>query len=370
MKRMLPVFACAMAIAFAYACGKSSPSPSAPSAAIAVSGAANPDGSTLKVSQPTLVSPINGFKFTQGDKIVLNLSNAKPLYAANVPLSYRFELSASGGGVLQSTLVAGGPTTTSLEIDGSNLEGEKTYQWRARAEYQGIAGPWSGVQSFIAPQSTGYIHADEIYDPLINGTTVGTIHGSVTFIPGVGVQINGANSWIEYTLGNQITSGEYSLLVTNLSTISATEDPKWTVMSMAEAGAPFNDNAYRMSVDKRGNGAIAWRFISGNPGSGQYIETFSAERLAYPFHESLTYFVEATWRDNFFNVLFQEGGVGGTTIYNYGKGYNGVYQPYPHVVYIGRPWNAGERGEPSSVDGEIVRQVWVSTRPRPAFANK
>jgi len=354
------------------ACGKSSPSPSAPSAAIAVSGGANPDGSTLKVSQPALVSPVNGARLNQGDKIVLTVSNAKPLFAGSVPLLYRFELvgPSPGTGVVQSTVVAGGGSTTSLEIDPSILEGEKTYTWRARAAYQGALGPWSSPTSFIAPQNSGYIRGSELYDPLIDGKTVGTIHGEVTFIPGVGAKMENPDSWIEYELPQQLVEGEYSLLATNLQTISASEDPKWTIMSMREGTAPFNDNEYRMSIDKRGNGAIAWRFISGNNNAGAYIETVGAERYVYPFHENLTYFVRGSWFNNFFRVEFYEGGVGGKSIYDFGKGYDNVYQPFPHMVYIGRPWNPGERGEASTVSGEIVRQVWVSSRPRPAFANK
>lgn len=353
------------------ACGKSSPSPSAPSAAAEATATANADGSLLKATPPTLKSPINGFRHQQGDPVVLTLQNAAASYLPNMSFSYRFELSTATGSVLQSTLVGGNTSgTTTLAIDSGLLEGEKTYQWRARAEHQGVAGPWSGVQSFVAPPNTGYIKGNELYDPLIDGRTVGTIHGPVTFIPGVGVRMDSPSSWIEYQLPQQLVEGEYSLLATNLSTISATEDPKWTIMSMREGQAPFNDNEYRMSIDKRGNGAIAWRFISGDNRGGAYIETFGAERQVYPFHENLTYFVRGSWFNQFFRVEFYEGGVGGQKIYDFGKGYDNLYQPFPHMVYIGRPWYPGERGEASTVDGEIVRQVWVSNRPRPAFANK
>lgn len=355
------------------ACGKTSTSnPSAPSAINPAAVTANADGSTLKVTAPTLVSPVNGVKLQQGDPVILKINNSTPLYVPSLTLAYRFEVSAAGAGVVQSTIVAGGAGQTSLQIDDGLLDGEKTYQWRARAEYQGIAGPWSGVQSFVAPPNTGYIKGHELYDPLINGTTVGTIHGPVTFIPGQGVRLDSVNSYIEYELPEQLTAGEYSLLATNISVISATEEPKLRVMSMREGGAAINDNEYRMTVEKRGNGAIAWRFITGNNGPGGYIETVGAERVTHAFHESMDYFIRASWTgtDGFFRVQMREGGFDGDEFYNFGKSYHSVYQPWPHMIYIGSPWVPGDRGEPSSLEDEIVRQVWVSDRERPAYANK
>jgi len=66
----------------------------------------------------------------------------------------------------------------------------------------------------------------------------------------------------------------------------------------------------------------------------------------------------------------KEGGMDGRIIYNLGKNFKGrAYDPNPHVIYIGSPvGRSGESG--ASVDGAIIRQVWVSGRARPAFANK
>ena len=45
------------------------------------------------------------------------------------------------------------------------------------------------------------------------------------------------------------------------------------------------------------------------------------------------------------------------------------YEPNPHVIYLGAP--VGRSGlDGASVDNMIIRQVWVSPRPRPSFANK
>src|SRR5262249_61784348 len=109
--------------------------------------------------------------------------------ASGTPPSYRFQISDGGTQVYNSPLVAAGSSGTTWAAVTAPLDGDKTYQWQARVEYSGAVGPWSGRESFIAPVNDGYIKDGEIYDPLINGKTVGEIHGPVTFIPGVGVQL-------------------------------------------------------------------------------------------------------------------------------------------------------------------------------------
>ena len=158
--------------------------------------------------------------------------------------------------------------------------------------------------------------------------------------------------------------------MTNLSVVSTTEDPKDRVISMREGNAGINDNIYRMTVEKHGNGAIAWRFLTGRNYGGSYIESSPAQRAPHAFHEDLTYFVRASWGGGVFRVLFQEGGFGGTTIYDVSTPYDREYTPVPHMVFAGSPYQAGDRGDPSTVAGMVIRQIWVSPNPRPGYANK
>ena len=74
----------------------------------------------------------------------------------------------------------------------------------------------------MASASGGYIRGNEIYDPLIDGKTVGTINGPAHFIPGVGLRLDDPGSYVEYQLPDQLTGGEYSALVSNLSVVSST----------------------------------------------------------------------------------------------------------------------------------------------------
>jgi hypothetical protein len=360
---LLSVTLCTLAIAVA--CSKQSAQPSAPSTVDPSMVGANSDGSTLKVTAPTPQSPINGVRLQQGEPVVLTFANSTAMFVAGVPLTYRIEVMNAGGANVESELVAGGPDSTSRAVAAA-LDGEQMYQWRVRAEFEGLAGPWSSIQSFIAPPNDGYIRGNELYDPLINGRTVGEIHGPVRFIPGVGVQLLTWDSYISYQLPQTLTEGEYSLLVTNMA--ANTEGDKQKVMAMSQGYSDLTTNDRRMTVEKRGdpNGTIAFRFLTHDDAA----ETVGQERRGFPFRADRLYFFQATWRNNFFNVMINEDGVGGHNVYDFGKGYSGrPYDPNPHVVFVGAP--VGRSGSAAaSIENTIYRQIWVSNNPRPAYASQ
>lgn len=321
------------------------------------------DGSTLKASAPVLSSPIGGARLTAAEA-TLTFQSAKGTYVPTQVFTHRVQLLNANNAVLESRITNSNSITMTTVLDTDTL-----YRWRVRAEVDEVSfGPWSTMETFRSlEKQEGYVRGNEIYDPLIEGKTVGSIFGPVTFIPGQGVRMESHNSYIQYTLPTTLVEGEYSALISGLEVISSNEDPKDRMITMREGDAAINDNIYRMSVDKRGNGAIAWRFLTG---PGDYIETQGAERTVHSFHENLTYFVQATWRSNFFTVLIKEGGINGTTVYNFGKPFTKSYTPLPHNVFIGSPYKAGDRGEAATVEGMVVKQVWVSPNPRPGYANK
>jgi len=320
------------------------------------------------------VSPANGVHLDPGE-IVLTVQNSVPTFDPSLKLTYSFELWTDGTDV-PGTMIWAGPIdggtsgTTSLPIpSGIALVGESTYKWRSRS-YVGLDNSeYSAWSTFVAPTNLGYLRGSELYDPLDNGHTVGTIVGPVTFIPGVGARLESKSSWIEYAMPVTATTGEFSAIFTNLTVKNvSSEDPKDRVLTMREGWAPMNDNRFRFSIDVRGNGAAAWRFLTGSTTS--YIETTgTGERPLLGFRRANTYFIRGTWSGNRFQVTYKDLTTG-ATLYDAGKGYGGTYRPSPQVVYVGSPWVGGERGEPSTYDGMIVRQVWMSTNPRPGFANK
>ncbi|HEY3380970.1 MAG TPA: fibronectin type III domain-containing protein [Vicinamibacterales bacterium] len=355
-------------VALAVACGGSEQkpvSPTIPSASTASGTAASADGSTLKVNAPALTSPIGGIRLTVPQP-TLAFQAAAGKYVSGMALRYRVELQNAAGTVVETQTGSALSYTVKLGLDVDVI-----YKWRVRAELEGAYGPWSATETFRSMQiPTGYLKGNELYDPLNNGKTIGKIIGSSTWIPGVGLRLDSDESYVEYQLPQTCSECEYSALISGLSVVSRTEDPKNRVMTMREGTYGINDNPYRMSLDKRGNGAIAWRFISGNNAAGQYIETTSSQRIPYPFHEDLTYLWKATWTGGTFRVQVLEGGANGQSMYDVSRSYKGIYQPSPHMIYAGSPFSSGDRGDPSTVVGMIIRQIWVSPNPRPAWANQ
>jgi hypothetical protein len=356
------VVVCVLAVAIA--CGTESPSPSSPSPAVPGEAQANPDGSTLKATAPGAVSPVNGQK---PDFVRLVVNNSSVKFAANIPLSYRFEIYNSGGArVYQSELVPAGPGGQTAHDAAASLEGDQTYQWQARAEYQGTTGPWSSRASFVAPANVGYLRGSELYDPLVNGKTVGNIVGDVTWIPGKGLKLNSFGSYVWYRLPETCTQCEFSVITTNLE--FNTEGEKTKIMAMGQGFDDIITNDRRMTVEKRGDppGIVAWRMIT----HGDQVDTEGAEREQVFFSPDKSYLWRATWKNNFFNVEIREDAGRGEDIYEKGKHFEGrPYDPNPHIVYIGAPvGRSGLFG--ASVPDVIYRHVWVSSRERPSNMNQ
>jgi hypothetical protein len=362
----LAVSACALAAALA--CARQSSNPTSPSAGLGGGVAAAPDGSTLKATAPVAQAPVGGVRLpdsTQNVTLVVGNSTMTYTVGTAVALTYRFEVYDSAGTrVYSSPAVNGGNGTTSHTVS-ATLENDKTYSWQARAEFLGAVTAWTARATFMTPAiPAGYMTAQELYDPLIDGKTLGEIHGAVQFIPGVGVKLLDWTSYISYELPQTLLEGEYSLIVTNMP--ANTKGGKQKVMSMGQGYSDIVTNDRRMTVEKRGDppGIIAWRFITHD----DQVDTEGAERTYYNFQANLDYLFKATWRGNLFNVLIREGGMNGAIAYDYGKYWSGrPYDPTPHVIFIGAP--VGRSGpDAATIENTIYRQVWVSARPRPGFA--
>ncbi|HTI36448.1 MAG TPA: hypothetical protein VL484_02720, partial [Vicinamibacterales bacterium] len=136
------------ALALAIGCGKSSQAPTSPSSAAGGDASAAADGSTLKATAPTPVSPING---TQPDALVLVATKSQGKYA-ELALSYQFQIRSGSTVVFDSQVVAGSVSGDQVQYTASAaLTADATYTWRARAAYQGAFGPWSSDATFKAP---------------------------------------------------------------------------------------------------------------------------------------------------------------------------------------------------------------------------
>jgi hypothetical protein len=301
---------------------------------------------------------------TQPDQLSFTSGTATASYDPSVSgaFSYEFEVRNGGTTICASGAVGASGSSVVWTPSTCSLTFDSPYTWRVRAVYAGRVGPWSTDATFRAPAG-GFIRGNEVFDPLTNGRTVGEVVGDVTFIPGVGVRLNGFGSHIRYALPQTLTAGEFSIIITNMAT--NTEGDKTKVMAMSEGLDDLVTNDRRFTVEKRGDpeGIVAWRFITRD----SQIDTEGAEREFVAFDPGQAYLFTTTW-NGFFNLRIQRGGSSGETIYSKGKGYEGLYDPNPHYAFIGAP--SGRSGiTAATVPGIIVRNVWISPRPRPASLN-
>ena len=337
-------------------------SPATPSPSGSAPGDLGPGGSTLKIDPPALQSPAGGSQ-VQGNAVLV-FSNVTGKYAS-FPVTYDLELrNAQGALVANPRPAASAGGTTSVTIT-QTLDFDATYNWRVRATYNGAFGPWSETRTFRT-MPAGYINGNEIFDPLTNGRTVGVPVGSVSFLPGVGIRLNAQASHVRYELPQNLQEGEFSLLATGVDEGSPGDKSK--IMSMAEGDGDITTNDYRMTVEMRGRnygtpGAVTFRIITGG-GEGTI---FDGVRTPVGFTDSEWYFWKFTWRTGNATLEVREGGETGSLIYRSSIGTGSrPYRPVPHWVFIGAP--VGRAGDlDASVGGLIVKNLWLSGRPRPQF---
>jgi hypothetical protein len=258
-QRTLTVLGIAAFIAVTLACSKSQPlSPTLP----AITNSAPADGSTLKASAPRPQSPMNDVRISEEGFPTLTIGTSSTTFTDNVALQYRFELFDEGGTRVAGALV-GGPSWQVID----ELEFDKRYTWRARAENGGDAGPWSELAAFRSPDA-GYIRGSKVYDPLINGKTVGKQFGG-RFVPGQGWQALTTSDSIDY----DITTCASCTLEFDITNFGEAEGAPFHAdlkfFSMGEAPAydsffAFRDHPWKMHLEQRADGdgtamKLIWR---------------------------------------------------------------------------------------------------------------
>jgi hypothetical protein len=263
----------------------------------------------------------------------------------------------------QAGIAEGGDGKTSFEVP-TDLQPTTRFYWRARARQGTTDGPWSETATFRT-RVQGYNRAGELYDPLTTSSTIGAVAGSVTFTPGRGVRLNTNESYVEYRLVQTITAGEFSFDAEGIQINS--EGAKTKMLTMYDGRGLVTTSDWRCTVEKRDEGRIAWRFITGETDTDHQIETVGdGERFPIRFNPGLTYFWRTTWGSGRFNVQIREGNETGPMLYDYGKPVPGIYSPSPHMAYLGTP-NARGGADDLSVVGVTFRNVFIGSgaRPRP-----
>jgi len=348
-------FATGLAIAtLTIACGRTAPTTVSPSTSAKSSSdrSAAADGSTLKVSAPSPASPINDETTADTTPTLIAVeSTGKFTQGA---LAYDFELYDDSDVKIQTLVVP------ELSWKVTPLEFAKHYRWRVRATEDNAFGPWSNFAGFNTPEGRGYIRGNELYDPLTNGQTVASSMNDVTFIPGQGIRLNGIESCVEYRLPATLTDGEMSFIATNLG--NSDEPWKTKVASMLQGdGVNITDNAYRVTLDRRNassGGTVRYTMRSrgvdaGEPNGG-----------GMTWRRANIYLWTFSWNNGGSRLTVRDGGSTGNTVKSFGTNYKAPYAPSPHVIRLG---SVGGRAGSETLPGAIIRNLWVSSAPRPNF---
>lgn len=366
MSRRFTVTATAALLALAIACSKQAATPVSPSTNGATGADAAADGSTLKVSAPGVVSPVNDAQQTDVPTLTASASTAK--YSGTTPaLTYRFQVFDAGNNMVQDSGQVSGLTYRPT----AQLAFKVRHTWRVRAESGSAVGPWSSAASFISSEG-GYIRGNEVFDPLYNGVTVGQAIGAVT-MTSEGARLEANTSYVRYVIPVTITSGEFAVEIKGLRANAPGDKSK--VFGMMQGNPDTNDyivNPYRVDIQYRGTGgfppnSITYRVLYGdaNDLSVRYEPTTDQRLISVKNLDPNTwYYWRYTWGKQV-RVTVNEGGPTGRLIYDITRNSNnGSYSPNPHYAFIGTP--SGRSGaESASIPGTIYRNVWISTRPKP-----
>jgi len=367
MSRKMTVLATAALLALVVACSRQATLPVSPSASGAAGTDAAADGSTLKVSAPGVVSPVNDAAQSDVPTLTASASSSKFGGALPGPLSYRFQvLDAAGALVQDSGAVAGLTFRPTVQ-----LAFKARHTWRVRAEYGGNVGPWSTAGSFVSSEG-GYIRGSEVFDPLYNGTTVGQAIGPVTFTS-EGARLEANTAYVRYVIPTTITSGEFAVEIKGLRSNASGDKSK--VFGMMQGDPDSNDyitNDYRVDVQYRGTGgfppnAVTYRVLYGSAtDTSVRYEPTTEQRLSSVLNldPNTWYYWRYTWGRTV-RVTVQVGGPTGPMIYDVTRNSgNGTYNPQPHYAFVGTP--SGRSGiESASIPGTIYRNVWISNRSKP-----
>jgi len=274
--------------------------------------------------------------------------------------TYEFEVSSTADftaiAVSADNVAEGASGRTAWTVS-RPLQATTRFWWRARAKQGSSIGPWSAPTRFRS-RIEGYNRAGELFDPLTNGATVGTLIGGATLLQGQGVRLNSLESRVTYTLPQHISEGEFSLLATGLNSDSAGDSTK--LFSMQQGSSDMTTNPYRATIEKRDKGTVTFRFIAGDVNARA-----DSLRQDVQFNPSLTYFWKFTWGNGVGLLLVLEGGENGRVVYNQAGTYSGTYRPNPHIAHLGAP--PGRAGiDTASVPGAVIWNVWLSSKPRPS----
>jgi hypothetical protein len=350
----------------AAACGESTTptSPATPGATLTAPAAVSPtDAAQLTTLRPTLTVQ-NGASNKSGTRT----------YEFQVSDRADFTSTISTGAfpvLARQTGIAEGAGTTSYTPD-YDLQPATRLYWHARIVQSGTASDWSATRSFNTA-IVGYNKAGELFDPLNNGTTIGTLVGSGTFLGAQGLRLNDGLSYVRYQLPTTISTGEFSMEIAGLHPNGP--GAKLKLFSMSDSTASNYDSPWLFTVQYRGVGGnpdncISFKMRLADPAFQLEADANDRGKNVYSLNPANYYFFKAMWNDGFRMTI--QNGIGGTKFYDleykstdYFDNRLFLYQPTPHYAYLGAN-DQREGPENGTFPGEIVRGVYLGVKPRPA----
>lgn len=129
-------------------CSAMPQAPTAPSAATVSDSALGPGNSTLKVTPPAVVSPVDGVNADSRNPTLV-WANSNGNYGS-VGLAYEIEIQLADGSVAYSQIVGETPNTGTHKVT-KELAQNVVHSWRIRAALGEMRGPWSIWAEFKTP---------------------------------------------------------------------------------------------------------------------------------------------------------------------------------------------------------------------------
>jgi hypothetical protein len=350
------------AILFVSACTKNKTAPAAPTAPIAPA-----------LTAPALDSPGDDVQLStlRPELTVVNGTSSQPAGTR----SYEFQIAdnesfspvaASGTAVAEN---AGGKTSFTPADD---LQPTTRMYWRVRFTQDSTTSEWSKVGRFKT-RLVGYNKPGELYDPLVHGETVGSPVGNYSFVADKGIRLNDIYSYVVYQLPQTVTKGEISMEVEGLRPNGPGGKPKIFQMLDSATAIPSSSkhmiNAQYRGTPGNPDNSVAFKAVLGSLSSA-VVEPDIAKRgqSVLMLDPTRTYFWQGSWTEHSFRLVVRDGGMEGSVLYDYtmnASGGGNGFAPAPHYAFIGSNY---EKFTPltGSFPGMTVRNVWISTKPRPA----
>ena len=238
------------------------------------------------------------------------------------------------------------------------------HTWRVQAAAGNGRGPWSANATFRAAAG-GYIRDNEVFDPLTNGRTAGNLFGPTTFGPN-GITLLDFSSHVTYRLPVNLQAGELSMMILGADEGSPGDKSKVFAMQEGDDENDITDDDYRFTAELRGRqygapGSVTYRIIAGDGVSRD------GARVQLELRQQPLVLLEVHLADR----LRQSPGAAGRP------------QRQRHLQLGDRhgkpPVSAGTALHPSgrpigracacdaTMPGITIKNVWASSRPRPAF---